>query len=92
MISRLTRTFSSQDIKTNKVNDTITTWGKQEQSDSGRSTPVPLGTLAKYFSETNLEKEIMKSPPTLGEQDPEQCEAGEYQWRKAVGSKQTIPH
>jgi len=84
--------LKSQDIKTNKVNDTITTWGKQEQSDSGRSTPVPSRHIGQVFSENKLGKgDNEKSANSWRTKTPEpSVKLVNVSVEKAVGSKQTI--
>ena len=48
--------LKSQEVKTNKVNDTLSTWGKHEQSTSGRTTPVPSRNIGQVFSENRVAK------------------------------------
>jgi len=46
--------LTAQEVKTNKVNETITAWGKHEQTTSGRSTPIPSRNIGQVFSENKV--------------------------------------
>lgn len=48
--------LKSQEVKTNKVNDTITSWGKHDTTASGRSTPVPSRHIGQVFAENKVAK------------------------------------
>ena len=48
--------LKSQEVKTNKVNETITSWGKQDQTISGRTTPVPSRHIGQVFAENKVAK------------------------------------
>jgi len=52
--------FKSQELKTNKVNETVQTWGKRDAAGttSGRSTPAPP---SRHIGETFSENKIAKS-------------------------------
>ena len=54
--------FKSQELKTNKVNDTVQTWGKKESgSASGRSTPAPSRNIGETFSENRVAKTVTEN-------------------------------
>ena len=47
--------FKSQELKTNKVNDTVQTWGKKDSGAvSGRTTPTPSRNIGEVFSENKI--------------------------------------
>merc|ERR1719300_2299572 len=49
--------FKSQELKTNKVNDTVQSWGKRDGgATSGRSTPAPSRHIGDTFSENKIAK------------------------------------
>jgi len=84
--------LKAQDIKTNKVNETITTWGKQEQCTSGRSTPVPSRNIGQVFSENRLAKaEMEKSANSWRTKTPEpSVKLMNVSVEKSAGSNQNI--
>ena len=54
--------FKSQELKTNKVNDTVQTWGKKESgTTSGRSTPAPSRNIGETFSENRVAKTVTEN-------------------------------
>merc|ERR1719244_94777 len=81
------------DVKTNKVNETITAWGKRDSSNSGRSTPIPSRNIGEVIAENKVAKNAeqesnanswrIKTPePTL--------KLVNVSVEKAVGSEQNI--
>ena len=54
--------FKSQELKTNKVNDTVQTWGKKESgTTSGRSTPAPSRNIGETFTENRVAKTVTEN-------------------------------
>ena len=54
--------FKSQEVKTNKVNDTVQTWGKKESgTTSGRSTPAPSRNIGDTFTENRVAKTVTEN-------------------------------
>merc|ERR1719232_487448 len=54
--------FKSQELKTNKVNDTVQTWGKKESGTvSGRSTPAPSRHIGETFTENRVAKTVTEN-------------------------------
>ena len=54
--------FKSQELKTNKVNDTVQTWGKKESGTaSGRTTPAPSRHIGETFSENRVAKTVTEN-------------------------------
>merc|ERR1712106_195959 len=48
--------LKSQEVKTNKVNETVQTWGKRDSSATGRTTPAPSRSIGEGFSENRVGK------------------------------------
>merc|ERR1712106_1095543 len=48
--------LKSQEVKTNKVNETVQTWGKRDSSATGRTTPAPSRNIGEVFSENRVGK------------------------------------
>lgn len=46
----------THEVKTNKVHDTINTWGPKDVSNSGRTTPVPSRGIGEVFAENKVAK------------------------------------
>ena len=86
--------LKSQEVKTNKVNDTITTWGKQEHSvSSGRSTPVPSRNIGQGFAENKLARtaESEKSANSWRTKTPEpSVKLMNVSVERGAGSNQTF--
>jgi len=84
--------LKAQDVKTNKVNETITTWGKQENSTSGRTTPVPSRNIGQVFSENRMAKaENEKCANSWRTKTPEpSVKLVNVSVEKSVGSNQNI--
>jgi len=84
--------LKSNDIKTNKVNDTLTNWGKQEHSQSGRTTPVPSRHIGQVFSENKVAKmENEKNANSWRTKTPEpSVKLVNVSVEKAIGSNQNI--
>merc|ERR1711970_851969 len=81
--------FRSQEVKTNKVNDTVQTWGKRDSSQTGRTTPAPSRNIGEGFSENKVGKtsEDDKNANSWRTKTPEptktsECFSGESYWLK----------
>ena len=51
--------FKSQELKTNKVNETVQSWGRKESgTTSGRSTPAPSRHIGETFAENKIARSM----------------------------------
>ena len=85
--------FRSQEVKTNKVNDTVQTWGKRDSSQTGRTTPAPSRNIGEGFSENKVGKtsEDDKNANSWRTKTPEPTvKLVNVSVEKAIGSNQNI--
>lgn len=84
--------LKSQEVKTNKVNDTISTWGKHEQPTSGRTTPAPSRNIGQVFAENKVAKvENERTANSWRTKTPEpSVKLMNVSVEKAAGSNQSI--
>merc|ERR1711970_1029050 len=85
--------FRSQEVKTNKVTDTVQTWGKRDSSQTGRTTPAPSRNIGEGFSENKVGKssEDDKNANSWRTKTPEPTvKLVNVSVEKAIGSNQNI--
>merc|ERR1712142_1068168 len=85
--------LKSQEVKTNKVTDTVQTWGKRDGSQTGRTTPAPSRNIGEGFSENKVGKtsEVDKNANSWRTKTPEPTVKLVYvSVEKAMGSNQNI--
>merc|ERR1712142_748702 len=85
--------FKSQEVKTNKVTDTVQTWGKRDGSQTGRTTPAPSRNIGEGFSENKVGKtsEVDKNANSWRTKTPEPTvKLVNVSVEKAMGSNQNI--
>merc|ERR1719232_1230910 len=85
--------FKSQEVKTNKVTDTVQTWGKRDSSQTGRTTPAPSRNIGEGFSENKVGKtsEDDKNANSWRTKTPEPTvKLVNVSVEKAIGSNQNI--
>merc|ERR1711962_70020 len=83
----------SQEVKTNKVTDTVQTWGKRDSSQTGRTTPAPSRNIGEGFSENKVGKtsEDDKNANSWRTKTPEPTvKLVNVSVEKAIGSNQNI--
>ena len=77
-------------MKTNKVNETIQSWGKREGA-SGRSTPAPSRNIGEVFSENKVGREEKTTANSWRTKTPEPTlKLVNVSVEKAMGSNQNI--
>merc|ERR1712128_212998 len=85
--------LKSQEVKTNKVTDTVQTWGKRDSSQTGRTTPAPSRNIGEGFSENRVGKtsEVDKNANSWRTKTPEPTlKLVNVSVEKAIGSTQNI--
>jgi len=85
--------LKSQEVKTNKVNETIQTWGKRDSSQTGRTTPAPSRNIGEGFSENKVGRnhEVDKNANSWRTKTPEPTlKLVNVSVEKAMGSNQNI--
>merc|ERR1712123_113066 len=85
--------LKSQEVKTNKVTDTVQTWGKRDSSQTGRTTPAPSRNIGDGFSENRVGKtsEVDKNANSWRTKTPEPTlKLVNVSVEKAIGSNQNI--
>ena len=85
--------LKSQEVKTNKVTDTVQTWGKRDSSQTGRTTPAPSRNIGDGFSENRVGKtsEVDKNANSWRTKTPEPTlKLVNVSVEKAIGSTQNI--
>jgi len=85
--------LKSQEVKTNKVNETIQTWGRRDSSATGRTTPAPSRNIGEVFSENRVAKtsETDKNANSWRTKTPEPTlKLVNVSVEKAMGSNQNI--
>merc|ERR1719357_1151421 len=85
--------LKSQEVKTNKVNETVQTWGKRDSSQTGRTTPAPSRNIGEGFSENKVGKnhEVDKNANSWRTKTPEPTlKLVNVSVEKAMGSNQNI--
>lgn len=81
-----------QDVKTNKVNETISSWGKHDDNTAGRVTPVPSRNIGQVFSDNKVAKaENEKHANSWRTKTPEpSVKLMNVHVEKSIGSSQNI--
>jgi len=85
--------FKAQEVKTNKVTDTVQTWGRRDSSQTGRTTPAPSRNIGEGFSENKVGKtsEVDKNANSWRTKTPEPTvKLVNVSVEKAIGSNQNI--
>eukprot|EP00092_Neocalanus_flemingeri_P004841 GFUD01005209.1.p1 GENE.GFUD01005209.1~~GFUD01005209.1.p1 ORF type:complete len:1622 (-),score=474.54 GFUD01005209.1:150-5015(-) len=85
--------LKSQEVKTNKVNETVQTWGKRDSSATGRTTPAPSRNIGEVFSDNSVGKtaEMESSANSWRTKTPEPTlKLVNVSVEKAIGSNQNI--
>merc|ERR1712106_689254 len=85
--------LKSQEVKTNKVNETVQTWGKRDSSATGRTTPAPSRNIGEVFSENRVGKtaETDSNANSWRTKTPEPTlKLVNVSVEKAIGSNQNI--
>merc|ERR1711892_1457649 len=85
--------LKSQEVKTNKVTDTVQTWGQRDSSQTGRTTPAPSRNIGEGFSENRVGKtsEVDKNANSWRTKTPEPTlKLVNVSVEKAIGSTQNI--
>merc|ERR1719209_1438988 len=85
--------LKSQEVKTNKVKETIQTWGRRDSSATGRTTPAPSRHIGEGFSENKVGKtsEVDKNANSWRTKTPEPTvKLVNVSVEKAMGSNQNI--
>merc|ERR1712106_480841 len=85
--------LKSQEVKTNKVNETVQTWGKRDSSATGRTTPAPSRSIGEGFSENRVGKtsETESNANSWRTKTPEPTlKLVNVSVEKAIGSNQNI--
>merc|ERR1719341_1480388 len=85
--------LKSQEVKTNKVTETVQTWGKRDSSQTGRTTPAPSTSIGEGFSENRVGKfsEEDKNANSWRTKTPEPTvKLVNVSVEKAIGSNQNI--
>jgi len=85
--------LKSQEVKTNRVNETVQTWGKRDSSQTGRTTPAPSRNIGEGFSENKVGRnhEVDKNANSWRTKTPEPTlKLVNVSVEKAMGSNQNI--
>jgi len=85
--------LKSQEVKTNKVTETVQTWGKRDSSATGRTTPAPSRNIGEAHAENRVGKtaEVDKNANSWRTKTPEPTlKLVNVSVEKAIGSNQNI--